>query len=324
MIWRVRDILPVIAEHLRGTGVDIFCDAKGTREAMDAYNRINEILMNRHDWPGTEADVCFTAHRGCITLPERFETIKALRIDGRPGRILSQGFEYLEAGPGILDYSTPIEALQFLGNHFPTYRDLPQCLPVGCFSDEPEDVGKKLQIHGLDADKRQRMIEIPIVQGKPDQSPWTTSDSLCSIAAIAKPITKGHIEIFGYNRYGPTLYWLSRLAPLETAPALSRYFLSGCSCDGEFEVRARVSIRYAMLYSLDDVSLIQHREAYRLMAQAITAFDDNNGALGSEYQNRAVKLLKERVAKLRDGQRQAINVTMARTPTRRGWRYTLR
>jgi hypothetical protein len=330
MIFRVRDILPVIAPHLRGTGVKLDCDPSAVIDCLDAYNRINEILMNRHDWPGTEANVCFTAHRGCITLPEQFETIKALRVDGRATRILSDGFEYLESGPGTLDYNTPIEALQFLGNHFPTYRDLPRTLRVGCFSSHDENPGAMLRIYGKDAqgedfyENGQPGLAIPINKGSADTQPYTTDREFSSIAAIAKPVTNGRVDVFAFDANLCRIFWLSRIQPHSTAPNLTRYFLSGIGCDEDMDVKAKVSLRYTELYSLEDISLIQHRECYRLMAQSIKAFDDSNGALGSEFQNRAVKMLKDRVAKLRDGQRHGLNVTCTRSALKRGRHYSLR
>lgn len=330
MLWRVRDILPVIAPHLGGSGVSLDCNPSGVDETLSAYNRINEILMNRHDWRGTEANVCFTTHRGCITLPEEFETIKALNVDGHATRILSDGFEYLEAGPGTLDYNTPLEALQFLGANFPTYRDLPFPMLVGCFSTHAENEGAMMRIYGRD-DVGEEIrhgtapgIEIPIAKGDADTRPFMTPVPLSSISAISKPLTNGRVDVFAFDEVHDQIHWLSRLQPTSTAPALSRYMLSGCHLGEPLSVRAKVALRYVELHSLDDISLIQHREAYRLMAQAITAFDDGQGDVGGQYRNRAISMLKEQEAKLRTGQRHALNVTSARRPFGRGRRYTLR
>ena len=325
MLWRVRDILPVIAPHLGGSGVSLDCNPAGVAEALAAYNRINEILMNRHDWRGTEANVCFTTHQGCITLPEEFETIKALNVEGRPTRILSDGFEYLESGPGTLDFNTPIEALQFLGANFPTYRDIPYPMLVGCFSTHDEDESARMRMYGRDHSGEEIRhgespgLEIPIAKGDADRRPFMTAIPLASISAISKPVTKGRVDVFAFDENLNRIHWLSRLQPTSTTPALSRYMLAGCSPNEALSVRAKVTLRYVELHSLDDISLVQHREAYRLMAQAITAFDD-----GRQYRNRAISMLKEQEAKLRNGQRHALNVTSTRRPFGRGRGYTLR
>lgn len=330
MLWRVRDILPVIAPHLGGSGVSLDCNPSGVDEVLSAYNRINEILMNRHDWKGTEANVCFTTHRGCITLPEEFETIKALNIDGQATRILSDGFEYLENGPGTIDFNTPLEVLQFLGSTFPTYRDLPYPMLVGCFSTHAEAEGAKMRIHGRDdvgeeiRDGTSPGLLIPIAKGDADTQPFMTAVRLSSISAISKPITKGRVDVFAFDENLNRIHWLSRLQPTSTAPALSRYMLGGYAPTESLSVRAKVSLRYVELHSLDDISLIQHREAYRLMAQAITAFDDGQADVGSQYRNGALKLLKDQEAKLRTGQRHSLNVTSARRPFGHGRRYSLR
>lgn len=330
MLWRVRDILPVIAPFLGGSGVTLECNPSGVEETLTAYNRINEILMNRHDWKGTEANVCFTAHRGCITLPEEFEAIKALRVDGRATRILPDGFEYLEAGPGSITFDTPLEVLQFLGSTFPTYRDLARPMLVGCFSTHQEAEGSMLRIYGRDSTGQEIRtgvtpgLTIPIAKGDAETRPYMTAIPLGSISAISKPLTKGRVEVFAFDEIANVIYWLSRLQPTSTTPALTRYMLSGYSCDEDVTVRAKVSLRYVELFSPDDISLIQHREAYRLMAQAINAFDDGQGDVGSQYRNRAISMLKEQVAKQMTGQRHAINVTSTRAPLHRGRRYTIR
>lgn len=332
MIWRVKDILPVIAEQLGGNGVDIACNPAATQQALDAYNRINEIFMNRHDWPGTEMDVCLTARAGCLTLPERFETIKALRVDNDPVRVLPMGWEYLESGPGILDANCPIEAMQLLGTTFPTFHDLPFPMQVGAIATTDHDDGQKLTVQGIAADGKPLRngwmpgLEIPIRRASAEVSPFMTNLKVASITALSKPVTCGDVELFGWDAARNQMHWLSRLGPTETSPSYTRYKLSGPWCDGgEHNVRARVTLRYVPLYSLEDVSLVQHREAYRLAAQAITAFDDMDGARGSEFMNRAIRMLKDRVAKLENGARKAPNVNVShRRPLRSGWHYTTR
>ena len=328
MLWRVRDILEVISPALR---LGSLCQPSEVGRAMKAYNRINEILMSRDDWPGTEADVCFVTDKGCITLPSQFGAITALAMDGQPGRILPMGFEYLESGPGHISMRSPQGILQHLGDRFPTVVDLPATLPVGCFSSEKEDAGAELRFYGLDWQGRELRgtngvpgFAIPILQGTAETKPAMTHVALSHISALVKPVTKGFIEVFAFDPDTQTYFWLSRLGQHETAPSLTRYLLTGVDAKHPVTVRARVSLQFAELYALDDISLIQHREVYRLMAQSIMAFDDEQTGKGSEYQERAVKMLKTALGKSRSGQRIALNVTNTNRPIRSGDRYSIR
>ena len=309
MLYRVRDILPVIAPHLRGSGVDITCDSSATQETLEAYNRINEILMNRDDWPGTEATVRFPAHSGIIVLPERFETIKGVAIDRDPAPIFPVGWKYLDAGPGDCQEA---RGLHCLGSLFPTARDLPSPLGIFAISDAEEAVKASLLITAYDVQNKEVRLSVPIAKASPSRSPRLTKP-LKSIISIAKPVTKGHVDVGAWStESGP--YWLARIEPYNQSPNFTRYHLPGLSSECH-SIVASVSLKHRDLYDLDDISLIQHREAYRLAAQAITAFDDNNGGLGSEFMNRAIKMLTDRVTKLQRGERKALNVSVSRNLT---------
>ena len=338
MLWRVKDILPVISPHLGANGLAATADCltqnpRAVREALEAYNRINEIFMNRQDWPGTEVDVCLTVCDGCLTLPARFESIKALSLDQSPGvRILPSGWEYLDNGPGINlgEGCASVEALHLLGRQFPTYRELPCPLPVGAYSSRPEQAGASLRLYGTDTNGHELRSpdgspgwELPIAHGSAAQHPYMTPAPLASLTALSKPLTAGHVDVFGWDQPAARMVWLSRLDPTETSPAYSRYRLHGSG--SATRAQARVSLAYRELWDLEEISLVQHREAYRLAAQALSAFDDMDGGKGSEFMNRAMRLLKDRVAKLEAGQRQGIHLNMShRRPLRSPWRYSNR
>ena len=312
MRWRVRDILEPIAEQWRGTGLDLSCPS-ARKKAIEAYNRINECLMNHKDWPGTEATVSFAVHDGCITLPERFGAITGILVDGHPRPINSMGWEFVDGGDWEHGMCCPDGSLQHLGSYFPTVRELCGEAPVGAVSDRDEDPAARFTVTGIDAMNRQVRYALPIASvGTNAQrevtAPWITVGPMKSIEAVSKPVTRGYVSIFAYTRDGG-MQWLSRMGPGEQSPALTRYRLAGkCGQDGTVCVRARVSLRFTMLYDDEDISLIQHREAYRLMAQALSYFDDGDVGNGSAYQNRALKMLTDAVGKQGKGQRFGINV----------------
>lgn len=318
MLWRVQDILEGMAQPL---GMMPPVCGPDVARAVEAFNRAQEILMGRNDWPGAEADVCFTTEDCRLTLPARFATITALRIDGAPARLLPDGWQYLEHGPGPLDMHDPAGLCQFEGDHFPTFRDLPAPLPIACFSSEDEGSNATLRIHGFSPNGSELRgsngvpgLSIPIRQGSPDAAPAMTGQPVSHLSALVKPVTKGEIEVFAVDAATGSLHWLTRMGRHETAPALTRYVVTGARPGVPIVIRARCSLRFHPQYALDDIALIQNREAMRLMAHALRAFDNEDTAKASEYQARAVKVLKDMTAKRENGHAKGINV---RTPTLR-------
>jgi hypothetical protein len=310
MRWHVRQILPVIAEQYRSGGIDL-CSAQNVSLVLDHYNRINELLMNRHDWPGSDDHICLPVFESTFALPSRFESIKAFRVNGEALPILPLGFQYLQSGPGILTKNDGMNALQHLGSHFATMRDPTQVLPVFAISNETEEAAR-VTIHGADAFGNECRETITAEKSYPENSPQCTKASFKSIHAITKPVTAGHIEIAQWNDSTGEVTWLSSIPPDETAPTVTRYMLPGVERHCPVHLIANVSLAYREVSDIEDVSLIQHREAYRLMTQALSAFDLGDPGKGSQFQNAAMKLLKERAAKLAQGQ----NVALPYNPPR--------
>jgi len=308
MRWRVKDILEPIAEQWRGTGLDLSCTS-GQREALKAYNRLNEVMMNHRNWPGTEVTVAFAVKGGCITLPARFGAITGILIDGYPAPINSMGWEFVDGGGWESHCSCADGALQHLGNYFPTVNEMAEEAPVGIYSDKAEDPAARCVITGLDASNKVARYSLPIVSvGQNSQheinSPMITAGPLKTIESISKPRTNGYVEVFAWK--DGTNYWLSRLAPGEESPALTRYRLAGRQWIPS--IRARVALQFTPLHDPEDISLIQHREAYRLMAQSLSYRDDGDVGNASAYENKAMKMLTDSMGKTGIGQRFAIGM----------------
>jgi hypothetical protein len=195
-----------------------------------------------------------------IVLPERFETIKGIAIDRDPSPIFPVGWKYLDAGPGDCQEAP---GLHCLGSLFPVARDLPSALGVFAVSDSDEDRRASLIVTAYDAANREVRLKVPIAKASPSHSPRLTPP-LRSIISIAKPVTKGHVDVGAWdNKTGP--YWLARVEPYNQSPNFTRYYLPGLP--GECHaIVASVSLKHRDLYDLEDISLIQHREAYRLAA----------------------------------------------------------
>jgi len=223
--------------------------------------------------------------------------------------VLPMGFRYLEAGPGILAPTSETPALQHLGSYFATMRDLTRPLPVFAVS-ESDEVVATFTIHGTHAIARHRRETITIHHAYPDKSPQSTETAFATITALKKSVTNGHIELAGWDDATGEALWLTSMEPGETSPTISRYLLPTETPNGH--IAANVSVAYRELTNIDEVSLIQHREAYRVMTQALAALDGKDIQEGSALKNMAIKMLKERAAKLARGQAQAIPYTPPR------------
>ena len=318
MLFLVSDIITVIAEKLDGGGESL-CNSTGLIKCLKAYNRINEILMTRQDWPGTETDVAFPVYEGVFTLPARFESIKAIKVNDRALPVVPAGFQYLDTAPRHLHcFRHYGKSLRHLGSHFATFRDPPGAFPVFAVSDATEAL--TITVQGTDEHGKNRREVIPVTTAYPDRSPVSTRVNFATITAVTKPLTKGHIELIAWDDANGEALWLSSLAPDETTPSLSRWQLIDHHHGHECHIQARVSMAYREQWEPAEVALIQAREPYRLMTQALAHFDRSETGPGAEFQNRAVKLLKERAAKLAVGQEMTIPQRRADLlPSRHGY-----
>jgi len=299
MRFHVRHILPVIADHYRNGGIQL-CTKEDVEKALEVYNRINEILMNRDDWPGSEDNICIPVFGGVFSLPPRFESIKALRFNDEVLPILPLGFQYTQGGPGILSNENNLPAIQHLGSYFATMRDMPRCLPVFAVS-ECDESEATITIHGTDSTGRHRRETIPVNHAYPDRQPQCTTTAFASISASNKTVTNGHVELAAWDDSTGEILWLSSMEPSETSPTFTRYRAPECG-----HIAANVSLAYREIYDVEEVSLIQAREAYRLMTQAINAYDRDDVPAGSALKASAIKMLKERADKITRGQNQAL------------------
>lgn len=305
MIFTVRQVLTAIAEKLGGSGVDL-CQPNAMQQALAAYNRINEILMSHRDWPGTEFDICIPCTAdGLFHLPQRFASITAARWEADVLPILPMGFRYLPSGPGNIPRDGSL-ALTHIGSHFGTA--LPLAKPMPLFFTAPEPTVIHLQ--GTDATGRMQQQRIGTAgqDGTPRTAPFA------EVAAVSKPVTAHYVEMFAWDDYEGTAHWLGCMEPGDTQPSFTRYRATG---KGPGHIQAAVSCAYREIWDPDEISIIQAREPYRLMTQAIHHFDRSELAPAAEFQNRAMKLLKNLSAKLAKGQKEAIPFEPSRAAARR-------
>lgn len=308
MIFRVSDVLEEIAPFVDGAGVDFACEP-GRSKAMAALNRATRQLMNEGDWPGAEAEICIPIHDCCLTLDERFETIRtANQRHGAPLSILGQGFKYLEGGLGELECcgGECLSMMEDLGDGFALHRELPQSMHLLAFSDRHENADACLEIRGTDANGKEVLSAIPIRHSHgadrapafsaPSADGWSTGQ-WSRIVELRKPKTTGYVYVYGYDPATGEMCWISSLRPDTLSPSHRRYRIPGGNGACPKEIIAKVSLRWRKLLREDDVSLIQNPDALARMVQALSALDAGNMGNYQAYKNSAISQLKKQIAK---------------------------
>lgn len=308
MIFRVSDVLEEIAPFVDGAGVDPACEP-GRSKAMAALNRATRQLMNEGDWPGAEAEVCIPIHDCCLTLDERFETIRtANQRHGAPLSILGMGFKYLEGGLGELDCcgGECLSMMEDLGDGFALHRELPRSMHLLAFSDRHENADACLEIRGTDANGKEVLSAIPIRHAHgadrapafsaPSADGWSTGQ-WSQVVELRKPKTAGYVYVYGYDPATGEMCWLSSLRPDTLSPSHRRYRIPGGNGTCPKEIIAKVSLRWRRLLREDDVSLIQNPDALARMVQALSALDAGDMGKYQAYKNSAISQLKKQIAK---------------------------
>jgi len=337
----VDDILEEISDHVGGHGIgDIHCSDAARDKALKTYHEISRLLMNRGDFEGTDREICLTVDQGCITLDRRIETVKQFLLNNKAGRVYNDNFKYLQQGPGSLDSEKwqSGATLEDVGDTFPLINDLEKAMFITAHSDRPEDSGTELTVYGYDEKNKEvsryweetgKGYTIELKEkgdGRPD---YTGPDSRASgklshIEALRKTRTKGYISVYGYlPHYDDDTgeldcyesKWLVTMAPDETNAQHRRYKVPGASEDCDFDMTARVSLRWHKQY-LGDVALIQNIDSHILMAKALTARDDNEMGLYSNLRNAAISELKHQRAKKHPAHGNTLNVKVTRKPIR--------
>lgn len=325
MIFRVSDVLEEIAPFVDGAGVDAACEP-GRSKAMAALNRATRQLMNEGDWPGAEAEICIPVHDCCLTLDERFETIRtANQRRGAPLSILGQGFKYLEGGMGALDCcgSECLSMMEDLGDGHALHRDLPRAMPVLAFSDRHEAADACLEMRGTDANGKELLSAIPIrhshgadrapAYSAPAPDHWSTG-RWSRLVELRKPKTEGYVYVYGYEPATGEMCWLSSLQPDTLSPSHRRYRVPGGNGACPKEIIAKVSLRWRKLLRGDDVSLIQNPDALARMVQALAALDAGDAGRYEFYKNSAISQLRKQIARRDRPAKTGLQVRMGRAP----------
>jgi hypothetical protein len=182
-----------------------------------------------------------------FSLPYNAEKILWHDLDGTPANVFGQGYQYLSAGPGDLDYTSRrngLKDLADLGDHWAVQYEIPRFFALTtttnwttgemylvAFAASASDVGKTLDVFGCGVNglDRPNGESIPInAWGSVTEGTWdaafTSSTALYStVNRLVKPATDGYVSLYAVEKTSGSMFLLAKYHPSQTQPQFRRY-----------------------------------------------------------------------------------------------------
>lgn len=293
----------------------------------DRANNIEERLLIRGDWYDTQRLVKIWVKNNTFALPYFVQRVIAANIGTSPAPTFDLGYEFEDHGPGEHGpleptYSGP--ALKDIGTS-PCFFDIPPDMPgrLMAFSDAAEDLGKKLTVYAMRANKNQIFtgstpgFELPILvwNGSPpsegringdDVVAGNYSEEVQEIEAIRKPITQGYVCLYSvhpdiiadptllddedYAQHHP-LWFLGKFHPDERRPTYRRYRVLDKTTRDATSILAWCKLRHVKMTRDDDPGLLRSRDAYVYEAMAMREERNRNTEAGRTFKAMALNEL---------------------------------
>lgn len=221
----------------------------GIAVIVEALNEVQPRLMDMGKWKGTFQAYRFCVNSGCITLPREVDGIEAFAIEGQPGTVRNQWFEFLESGPGLLDPSDSCIGVQLVDRGLNCAFDdvVGTDKKLAVYSEKTESATAKIVLRFYDKNgnfvrtqqngiwEDGELITLPAAGAYA----YTTSECMPNgLVSVIKPITNGTIRLYEYNNITAALKPLAYYAPTEKTPEYRRALipnLAGLGCGGSCE-----------------------------------------------------------------------------------------
>lgn len=304
----------------------------------EAINNAISTLIEIADWKNTTRRIRLHTCKDIISLPEEFEMVRALAIDGVPSNVFNKYWEYMDGGPGSIDSSnyTSGNDLIDLGNNWPVMRDIDILDDEGnqtprkifAVSTEKADINLTLEVRGSTTYNNQILtsgvpgFDLSInrwkdgVEGSLKELNMMQMSPMVikKIHSIVKPVTKGYITLYAVNpasdlsdENDPMLWWLAKYHPDCTNPGFRRFKMTNLNSGGNC-VSAVCKLSFVPAKHDSDILLIQNLNALKFMMQANSKFDTYMPEEGNKLQMLAVAALDNQKHNSNPISRQGINV----------------
>jgi len=282
-----------------------------TATIADYVNRAQERLLYPAHSVGTYGRYRICVNESCITLPRELENVEAVAFCKTPGSVRSEWYEFMGAGPGIVDEDDDVGDQIIDRGEAPAFDDVrgtSKVLAVWCELTEVLGAVINLQYYNSNAQWVRTSYNGAWIDGENvalEKGVYNYTIQECAaggfIRAI-KPKTNGVVRIYEYDTstgvYKPLAYY----QPSETIPIYRRYLIPNvankCGCDSETTcdkkaVHVMGKLRMIPAESDNDFLIISSGEAIRLMCQAIQK-EENNLMAGPDgamvYEMKALKV----------------------------------
>lgn len=299
-------------------------NSTNTAAIAEYVNLASERLLYKGKWVGTYGRYRVCINANCITLPRELETIEAAAICRTPAKIRSEWFEFLDAGPGILQDTDDIGKQLVDRGEACCYDD-----PIGTtnklavWTDKNENATVNLQFYDINGKWVRSSWQGEWIDGENISVPnkgtfYQTTRYVATngFVRFSKPVTNGYVYVFSYNVETNLYKPLAMYAPDETVPVYRRYLVPGNSLRSQNEdcVEQTLDItgkmRFLEVRRDEDYLMVSHRGALILMVQAVKKEQDNLWKDARRYEDQAYKCLDDQLAHYKgDGEVQPITFT---------------
>lgn len=272
---------------------------------IDYVNQSVERLMWKGHYKATYGRFAVTATNARIAWPREIQTIEKVNYDSNQVSVRNGFYEFLEAGPSLLD-ATTANGLQCIDRGIsPLSLELSTNEVLRLYSTIAGDANQVVLVQGKDSTGAEIRTEYPISSGtyiagrkltltgtyvqSPEQ--WTTID------AVQKPVTKGSITVKAYNTTTLVERTIATWHANDTKPEFRISLIPGLLNDGSTSKTVTVigKLRYMPAIVSTDWIIPDNLAAIKLMSRAIWLEENDRIQEAAAYEVGAQRKLEEQL-----------------------------
>lgn len=277
----------------------------------DYANRAVQRLLPKGKWVGSIIRYRICINADCITWPRQIETIEAFAIDGRPRKVRTGWFEFLETGMGILDSrSNNGNQLVDRGDGHVAFDDITvgsTDARIRIYTDLPESSGKYIILQGYDEnanwirslDGTEYIDGIKVAIQTAPATITTTTQKFSRLTNVIKDTTNGNVRLYEYNGTS-NVRALAVYEPDETLPSYRRSYVpglrnihnGGVDCE-KASVEVAGKARFMPVTKENDFLLIGNLQALESEVRALRAFENELVEKSMAFEGQAIKFLQQ-------------------------------
>lgn len=286
-------------------------------------NRACEELLDMGRWVGTTIKYRICTPKGYITWPREIETIEAIRINGIPGQVENQWYQFLDYGANFRDefytaggWANGYNAYRSWGTAIDereaiSYLDI---CPTGnplrlkVYGTAQEVAGSRILLQFYDNlgnyvrtnDPKEGWVDGEFVAIN-STNPQMTINPVSAWVGVQKPITNGVVRVTQYDTVTGLEILLASYEPSEVSPCYRRTYLPGQCCNGLIPTQRSVEIigsqRFIPACSPRDYLAISSLSALVWKSKAVYAGENNNLQSSMAFDAKAESVLNNQLAK---------------------------